>query len=205
MWKNYFGDKVQIYAIDIFDKCKQFEDDRTKIFIGSQSDKDFLDSVKNQIPPIDILIDDGGHFMDQQIISFEHLFSHIKPDGVYLCEDLHTSYWKRYGGGYKNPNSFIEYSKNFIDYLNAWHTEEEALAVNDFTRSAYSMHYYDSVLVIEKKAMQPPETRISGEIIIDIQDFPENNVTSPAIEEPTAQENELKVTLRKLYRKFVSL
>ena len=79
--------------------------------------------MKAKIPKIDILIDDGGHSMNQQIISFEELYSHIKEDGIYLCEDLHTSYWKTYGGGYKNKESFIEYSKNFIDYINAFHSE----------------------------------------------------------------------------------
>src|SRR5690606_20965417 len=108
MWRDYFGDEAQIFAIDINPLCKQFETDKTKIFIGSQEDKEFLKYVKSQIPRFDILIDDGGHTMNQQIVSFEELYGHIKEDGIYMCEDLHTSYWKEYGGGYKNPNSFIE-------------------------------------------------------------------------------------------------
>lgn len=174
MWKDYFGEKAKIYAIDVFDQCKQFEEEQIEIFIGSQSDRTFLQEVKTKIPKVDILIDDGGHFMDQQIISFEELYPHIKSDGIYLCEDLHTSYWKRYGGGYQNPSSFIEYSKKFIDFINAWHTEDEQLQINDFTRSAYSLHYYDSVLVIEKKMMAPPYSEIRGELVIKLEDFPEN-------------------------------
>lgn len=171
MWKDYFGDKAKIYAIDINPLCKQFETKDIKIFIGSQEDRNFLKFVKDQIPPLDILIDDGGHEMRQQIITFEEMYGHIKEDGIYLCEDLHTSYWEEYGGGYKNPGSFIEYSKNFIDFLNAWHIPEKILPVNEFTKSTYSLHYYDSVLVVEKKKMNPPECKMIGEIMIPLEQF----------------------------------
>lgn len=150
MWRDYFGDKAKIFGIEIDKRCKDLEEEGTTIFIGSQSDRKFLRTVKKQIPPIDILIDDGGHTMKQQIISFEELFGHIKDDGVYLCEDLHTSYWLGFGGGYKRRGTFIEYSKNFIDYLNAHHSEQKTLRVNNFTDSVNSIHYYDSILVIEK-------------------------------------------------------
>jgi cephalosporin hydroxylase len=69
MWKNYFGDRAKIFGIDINPQCKEFEEENIKIFIGSQSDRNFLREVKAQIPPIDILIDDGGHTMVQQIVS----------------------------------------------------------------------------------------------------------------------------------------
>jgi 23S rRNA U2552 (ribose-2'-O)-methylase RlmE/FtsJ len=167
MWKNYFGDKAKIYGIDINPNCKQVEDENIKILIGSQSDRDFLQKVKKEIPPIDILIDDGGHTMLQQIVSFEELFDHIKPDGVYLCEDLHTSYWMKYGGGNKRKGSFIEYSKNFIDQLNAWHSEQKSLKVDSFTESAKSIHYYDSMLVIEKSPVKQPGSRKTGSIKIE--------------------------------------
>ncbi len=172
MWRDYFGEDAMIYAIDINPECLQFENDKTKIFIGSQEDREFLQSVKAQIPQVDIVIDDGGHTMSQQIVSFEELYGHIKEGGLYLCEDLHTSYWPHYGGGYKSSASFIEYSKNFIDYINAWHSQNENLVVNEFTRTAYALHYYDSVLAIEKRTIKKPEARMTGKMIIDIDKFP---------------------------------
>lgn len=151
MWKNYFGDKAKIYGLDVNPQCKQFEDDNIKIFIGSQDDRNFLNEVKKQIPPIDIIIDDGGHRMRQQIISFEELFDHVKDDGIYLCEDVHTSYWLKFGGGIKRRGTFIEYSKNFIDYLHADHSEQKSLSVNKFTRSINAVHFYECIVVFEKK------------------------------------------------------
>lgn len=120
---------------------------------------------------MDILVDDGGHSMSQQIITFEEMFSHIKEDGVYLCEDIHTSYWLRWGGGYKRRGTFIEYSKNFIDYLHAYHTLSNSLRVNSFfnklkvnsfTKSVNSIHYYDSILVIEKQIRDIPHNEVTG-------------------------------------------
>ena len=162
MWKEYFGPKAKIYGIDLEPRCKELEEENIEIFIGSQSDRNFLREVKKAIPPLDILIDDGGHTMKQQIASFEELFDHIKDDGIYLCEDLHTSYWLSYGGGHKRRNTFIEYSKNFIDSINAWHSKQQSLKVTKFTQTAKSLHYYDSVLVIEKGIKETPRVETTG-------------------------------------------
>jgi len=167
MWRDYFGPKAMIYGIDIHPKCKELEEDNIKIFIGSQSDRQFLREVKGQIPQVDILIDDGGHTMTQQIVTFEELFGHVKNDGVYLCEDIHSSYWIRYGGGYKRRGTFVEYSKNFIDWLNAHHSEQRTLKVNNFTRTVDSIHYYDSILVIEKKNREKPYHEKTGTMTFD--------------------------------------
>jgi len=50
--------KSKIYGIDIDSRCKEFEEENIKIFIGSQSDRAFLKQIKELIPPVDILIDD---------------------------------------------------------------------------------------------------------------------------------------------------
>lgn len=163
MWKEYLGPRAHIYGVDIMPRAKELEEDRVKIFIGDQSDPAFLASLREQIPRVDILLDDGGHTMQQQIVTFLQLFHHVKDDGVYLCEDLHTSYWPPYGGGLRKNDTFIEFSKQLIDQLNAWHTRTpEEFGVDDFTLSAHSMHYYDSILAIEKRRMQPPYDSKTG-------------------------------------------
>jgi len=109
------------------------------------------------------LIDDGGHTMKQQINTYEELFSYIDENGVYLCEDLHTSYWPKWGGGYKKRGTFVEYSKNFIDSINAWHSAETSrLKTTEFTKSVHSLHYYDSILVIEKRPIENPTPLRTG-------------------------------------------
>ncbi len=124
MWKNYFGSQAKIYGLDIDPQCKKLEEDQIKIFIGDQANRDFLRELRDEIGTIDILIDDGGHTMVQQINTFNELYSAVSETGIYLVEDLHTSYWEDFGGGYERPGSFIEYAKGFIDSINAWHSHD---------------------------------------------------------------------------------
>ena len=163
MWKHYFGDRAQVIGVDSQPVCKSLEEERVRIFIGDQADRAFLGSLRHELPRVDVLIDDGGHSMAQQSATFEELFDHIADDGVYLCEDLHTSYLDRFGGGLRRPGTFVEHAKRLIDQLSAWHTEDaESFEVDDFTLSAHSMHFYDSVLVIEKRRREAPFDVHSG-------------------------------------------
>lgn len=157
MWSSYFGPGARIIGVDIDEKCRQYARPGIDVLIGDQADRGFLDAIKAAAPRLDIVIDDGGHTMAQQLITFEALFPHIDPNGIYLCEDTHTSYWPDYGGGFRRPDTFMEFCKGLVDRLNAWHTlEPDAFAPDAFTRSAHSIHFYDSMVVVEKRPMQPP-------------------------------------------------
>ncbi|WP_296001152.1 class I SAM-dependent methyltransferase [Rugamonas sp.] len=163
MWKWYFGAEAQIHGVDINPRCAELAEDRITIHIGDQESRESLRNLTLTVPKCDIVLDDGGHTMLQQRTTFEELWSHLNVGGVYLCEDMHTSYWPGFfGGGYKQPHTFMEYTKNLIDQLNAWYTRDPALAVNDFTRSAFAIHYYDSIMVIEKREIRPPHARMKG-------------------------------------------
>ncbi|MCI0431104.1 MAG: class I SAM-dependent methyltransferase [Rhodospirillales bacterium] len=177
MWRHYFGPQAQLVGVDINPNCRQFEEPGVRIFIGDQQDRKFLRGLAGTLPPIDILIDDGGHTMEQQIRTFEELFPHVSANGVYLIEDLHTSYWKGWGGAYRGRRTFIEYSKNFIDMINAWHSKEpRRLSPSEFTKSVHSLHYYDSVLVIEKRPTTRPTHERRGHAL-----FPDYEHQSPRL------------------------
>jgi hypothetical protein len=160
MWKDYFADGSQIVGIDIDSRCKQFEEDGIAICIGSQADPDFLRRVNEEYGPFDIILDDGSHINEHQIITFECLFPLLVDGGIYMCEDTHTSYWKDYGGGLYDPNSFIEYSKYLIDVVNygnidivgrGCQTEDRNLIkLKQFKGMIKAIHFYDSVVVMEK-------------------------------------------------------
>ncbi|MDQ6723414.1 MAG: class I SAM-dependent methyltransferase, partial [Thermoproteota archaeon] len=157
LWKKYFGGKVHIYSIDINPECKTLEGENSTIFIGSQSNPEFLKEVLEKLPELDIIIDDGGHTMIQQKVSFEILYLKVKEGGLYMVEDTHTSYWKEYHGGLKNPNSFIEYSKNIIDSLYEGHvSNKKKLLINDITKHIHCICFYDSMIVFEKQKRNSP-------------------------------------------------
>ena len=163
MWQHYFGPGAHIVGIDVDARCKQFEDESTTILIGDQADRRFLAEVRERVPHIDILIDDGGHTMTQQIATFEELYPHIQPNGIYLCEDIHTSFMPEYGGGYRREGTFLEYGKALVDRLYGWYSRDHAvLTVDEFTRATYALHFYDSVLVMEKRPIDPPQVSATG-------------------------------------------
>lgn len=158
MWRYYFGPETTIVGVDVNPECQQYSEPGIDIVIGDQGDRGFLRSLADRYPDFAILIDDGGHRMRQQIATFEELYPRLRPDGVYLCEDTHTSYMPVFGGGYGQPHTFIERVKPLIDQLNAFHSPDlSQLAPDEFTRTTNSIHFYDSVLVIEKKLRGKPE------------------------------------------------
>lgn len=183
-WKNYFGKGSRIYAIDVNPECKSMEGDNVKVFIGSQQDRSFLKSIKEQIPKLDVLLDDGGHTMRQQIVTYEEMYDHVKDDGVYMCEDIHTSYWRKYGGGYRRRGTFIEYSKSFIDYLHALYPTSSGMKVNAFARSTHSLHYYPGLLAIEKRNMDVPVHSMVGNPAVKQQPEPKRSLVSKLLGQP---------------------
>ena len=92
MWRKYFGKEATIWGIDIDPRCKSLEDENTHILIGSQEDPLFLRSIVDKIGMIDILIDDGGHTQDQQIVSFEELYQKVKSKEINLNELLEANF-----------------------------------------------------------------------------------------------------------------
>jgi hypothetical protein len=92
------------------------------------------------------------------------MFGHLKPNGCWITEDTHTSYWPAFGGGYTGgvgglveagDQSFTDYAKNMADTLNWHHMDREGLPKTperfvDLYGQAKSVHFYDSLLVIEK-------------------------------------------------------
>lgn len=169
MWREYFGDGLILVGVDINPECKKFADEKTKIIIGDQGDVEFLKSIKRSLPRIDILIDDASHLVAHQILTFKELFPCISENGIYLCEDNHTSYWPEYGGGYRSRGTYIEYIKGLVDSLHGWHAREgRRPEITDFTRTAQSIHFYDSIVVIEKRPMtEPRRIRVGDKTLED--------------------------------------
>lgn len=114
IWRDYLGPQARIIGIDVNPQCAKIQEPDCEIIIGSQSDRGFLRERRERrdrcgrCGRIDILIDDGGHRMEHKMVSFQELFPMIDANAVYIAEDLHTCYWREYGGGYRNPYSFIE-------------------------------------------------------------------------------------------------
>jgi len=152
MWKRYFGEGCNIVGLDINHECKKYEEDGISIVIGDQSSPDFWASFFESHGEFDIIIDDGSHINSHQIITFLSAWPHLKNNGVYLVEDLHCAYWREYGGGYRNPANFLEFSKQLIDEQNAyWSRDPGSFPVSGITNQLRTVSYNDSMVVFKKK------------------------------------------------------
>lgn len=151
MWKRYFP-FGKIYGLDIYDKS-QLQENRIKIFKGSQVDKEFLHKVTSEIGELDIIIDDGSHINEHVIETFKILFPKLKDGGIYVIEDTQTSYWEDYGGDSEdlsNPKTIMNYFKMLTDSLNHQEFILDDYEQTYFDQKIISMHFYHNLIFIYK-------------------------------------------------------
>lgn len=141
MWRHYFGPRCRVIGVDIEPACRVYRSPGVDVMIGDQSDRRFWAKVRTEHPRVDILIDDGGHHPEHQIITFEEMLPHLSPGGVYLCEDVHGA-----------PNYFSSYLAGLSGRLNSGSVQTIAGAVD-------SVHLYPFVAVIEKRVSERPPLR----------------------------------------------
>lgn len=96
MWREYFTN-AKIYGIDINPDCAG-----EGIFIGSQTDTEFLDKVLSVIGTPDVIVDDCAHIGDLTMESFKYLFPKIAEGGQYYVEDSSTFFSKTYSGEFES-------------------------------------------------------------------------------------------------------
>jgi hypothetical protein len=92
MWEEFFPNAV-IHGFDINPKCKAFEGGRRRIHIGDQGDERLLRSVAAEAGGFDIIIDDGSHFVEHQLRTFDLLFPALSDHGIYVVEDMGGCAW----------------------------------------------------------------------------------------------------------------
>lgn len=87
MYLEYFKNPY-VVGMDIEQKVET--GGRWRFVLGDQTNlNDLQKCVEDE--PYDIILDDGGHTMRQQQITFGFLFKHVRSGGYYILEDLHTS------------------------------------------------------------------------------------------------------------------
>lgn len=145
MWRHYFGERCRVYGVDVQEACKSYENEFTRIFIGDQADPGFWRAFARDVPCVDVLIDDGGHRVEQQIATLEAMLPRIRPGGVYLCEDIHGIH-----------NGFAAYLQGFVRHLNTMQQAAPGAGVipSPLQRWIGSVHLYPYVAVVERSDAQ---------------------------------------------------
>ncbi len=143
MWQAYFGEGCQIYGTDMIKECKQFESDSVRIIIGDQGDPEFWRKFKSEVPPVDIIIDDGSHYHEHQIVTLEQMLPHMNPGGVYLCEDIYHHEFDDYISGLRSRMNIMGPPlPGIADY-------HDGMAINNVQKHINSIHQYPLVTIIE--------------------------------------------------------
>lgn len=163
MWVNYFQNS-EVFGIDIRDYSKASAGSGIMTFVADQANRDdlnaFLDASGGEF---DVILDDGGHAMDHQQVSLGYLFKDVKPGGMFIIEDVHSSLPDFYPDPAFHVNetqtnttllmleSFVRTGRIFSDYMTP--SEAEFLE-NNIER--IELHYrtnerHSIVCVIHKK------------------------------------------------------
>jgi hypothetical protein len=161
MWERYLGSSAILVGVDIDEAAARLAGPRRTVLIGDQADPDFLASIVRDHGPFDIVIDDGGHTMEQQIASIQALFPALNDGGVYLVEDCHTSYLDEFGGGRGREGTFIEWAKTRIDDMHGYHQPEPVAPL--WTDHVDSIHFHDSMVMFLKERRFVPFSEQVGE------------------------------------------
>ncbi|MBR3306732.1 MAG: class I SAM-dependent methyltransferase [Lachnospiraceae bacterium] len=97
MWRDFFPN-AGIFGIDICESCKKFEQEGVTIKIGDLGTEKFLDELVSIKPRF--VLDDASHRWSHQIMALDRIFPHIEAGGIYVLEDIVTSFSMWDGNGY---------------------------------------------------------------------------------------------------------
>ena len=154
MWLAYFN-KAKVFGMD--DRhFADINDSRYTLFKGDQADRECLEKFISEFGgDFDLILDDGGHHMKQQQISFGFLFPYVKPEGYYVIEDLHTS---KLGGKFIDDKDFpktlplVETLKESNQFPSKYLTEEEIEYIQDSIEFVEIFYGSGITAIIKKKA-----------------------------------------------------
>ncbi|MCH0566867.1 class I SAM-dependent methyltransferase [Streptomyces sp. MUM 2J] len=119
MWAHYFSRGV-IHRLDT-QPGHGGGAPRARIVEGDQGDAASLRTLAERFGPFDIVIDDGTHVSEHVITSFTTLYPHLNPGGLYVIEDIGSSYWPSWGGSsvdLNRPDTSLGFVKTLVDGLN---------------------------------------------------------------------------------------
>ena len=157
---NEYFKNAKITAIDIEDKT-HLKEDNIDIIIGSQADRELLNSFSDNY--FNIILDDGSHKMSHQQISLGVLFKKLKSGGIYVVEDLHTSFSEyRENIIYGNKLFEIEENNRTVDFINGFKNGKKNNSYLSKEEYSYLLENIESVEIFETSRKNDNEFSVTS-------------------------------------------
>ena len=135
-----------------------------KTIVGDQGNRTFLETDflhQTEGGSFDVIIDDGGHHYEQQRTSYEVLFERaLNPGGLYIIEDIETSYYRTNlslydrpisRGGPNEPNTIVNQFKQVVDVVNKKFFDNTYTVFGKMDQFIASVSFGSNLIVLEKK------------------------------------------------------
>jgi hypothetical protein len=154
MWKLFFP-RAQVVGVDIEDKSF-VDEERITSYVGSQTDRGLMRRIVKRYGAPTIVIDDGSHRPPDVRKSFRILFPLLADDGVYVIEDIQTSYWPQWKGSLDldDPTTSMAMVKRLLDGLNHEEFLDDAYVPSYTDLHVTGVHCYHNLVFIEKGSNQ---------------------------------------------------
>ena len=158
MWREFFGKNARIIGVELNPVAKKWEKDGFEIFIGDQGSSEFWDSFFKKVGNIDVVLDDGSHTYQDQIVTLTKCIPFINNGGKMVTEDVCSSYLKRYG--YPSKYNFVNFIKLLVDEINYRFSDVEKIerkTTFPLRKKVFSITHYESIVSLNINEMQCKE------------------------------------------------
>ncbi len=165
--RHYFGDQSKIYGVDVDPACEVLNSvpfiDR--VFIGDQSNVNFLEAVFKETGAPDIILDDGSHESFDMVVTFLVGFPKLANGGTYLIEDTNCAYFSNYRKLFHGL-SVVDFFKGLTDKLSLNSRAQEFIHTRflmplsqrsgklqekqGIVKDIHSIAFFDSIIVAKK-------------------------------------------------------
>jgi hypothetical protein len=167
MWEHYFTE-AELHFIEneknFLEIYQSHAPERSFCHsLDQANENELLEFISKTGGNFDIILDDGGHQMDQQINSFRTLFPALKSGGIYIIEDLATSFSHLNTSVTESlPGTTVFFLKELIDQINSFTVRPPHLPyfcadytkhhnLNYYQQHIHSIHFYNCMVVIIKR------------------------------------------------------
>jgi len=211
-WLQYFTKPASVqgvaYGVDAIAARKKACDlmpgqcEKLAIYSLDQSDKAALADMSKKNPDgWDIIIDDASHYPPHQLISFQSLWPKLRPGGLYVVEDIESSYvdtgsvygYPLAGGiGRDPPTNAVEQFKRLADVVSRKHFGQPQFTIFEgVDHDVADVDFADGIIFVHKAPADP-----------DWETYPRSPVFGVANTKTSFEEYEKKIQAEHLKEKL---